>query len=332
MILAFATVVSVLCFLFIGQNMTPVMEELPAAAADDRKSGFYTILVAGTDTTSNNTDVLMLAGVDTESGKVNVLQLPRDTFVSKSVTGYKSVSRVNGIYAAEYNKFISDGYSQNKAKKLAMEKLVLTLEGAFGVEIDDYVLLNTSAFRSVVDAIGGVWFDVPYDMKYDDPYQDLHIDLDAGYQLLDGAKAEQLVRFRSTPTADIGRTEVRADFIKALAKQTKENLTLPTIIKIAGELMSKVCTSIGVADIPRYAGAVYGISTENINVKTITGTTIAGSPCYYLNKRGALDDINDYINPGKKEITYQEFDSFEMFCDAQNLEAKIYYKGDAIND
>ena len=41
-----------------------------------------------------------------------------------------------------------------------------------------------------------MYFDVPIDMDYTDENQDLYIDLKQGYQLLDGNKAEQVVRFR----------------------------------------------------------------------------------------------------------------------------------------
>ena len=67
-------------------------------------------------------------------------------------------------------------------------------------------------------------------MKYDDPTQDLHIDLKAGVQMIDGEKAEQLLRFRknndgtSYPTEygdnDTGRMRTQREFIMAVMNQT----------------------------------------------------------------------------------------------------------------
>ena len=72
----------------------------------------------------------------------------------------------------------------------------------------------------LVDAIGGVEFDVPMRMYYTDPTQDLYIDLQPGLQTLDGEHAMQLVRFRKGyATQDLQRTEVQRDFLQALAKQ-----------------------------------------------------------------------------------------------------------------
>ena len=91
-------------------------------------------------------------------------------------------------------------------------------------------------------------FDVPIDMKYDDNRQNLHINLKAGEQLLDGDKAEQVLRFRhnnngtSYPTEygdnDLGRMRTQRDFIQAVVKKMATPSTLTKIndfIKIANK-------------------------------------------------------------------------------------------------
>ena len=161
-----------------------------------RKKGYYTFLIAGTDVISNNTDVLMLASIDTEKGEINIIQIPRDTFVNKEVGGYQTVTRVNSVYAAAYNRSTKAGTRGESARHIAMKELKARLEESLCVNIDYYALVNTSSFRRIVDAVGGVWFDVPKDMDYDDPEQGLSIHLKEGYQLLDGEQAMGLVRFR----------------------------------------------------------------------------------------------------------------------------------------
>ena len=81
--------------------------------------------------------------------------------------------------------------------------------------------MKPDGFRNVIDALGGVWIDVPQDMKHNDdtPGMELHINLKKGYQLLDGDKAEQFCRFRGYPTADLGRIEAQQTFLKELFKQ-----------------------------------------------------------------------------------------------------------------
>ena len=76
------------------------------------------------------------------------------------------------------------------------QKTVEAVENLTGINIDYYITVKTSALIEIVDAIGGVDFDVPINMDYDDDTQDLHIHLKAGQQKINGEKAEQLVRFR----------------------------------------------------------------------------------------------------------------------------------------
>jgi len=332
LILAFASVVLVISFLMMGENVVPVISNGGEALEAGRKKGYKTYLIAGTDTTSNNTDVLMLASLDTSSGEVKILQIPRDTYVSRDVTGYSTVKRVNGIYAAEYAKASSAGLSQSNCKKRAMEALCSVLEKAFCTRIDEYVVMNTYACRNIVDLVGGVWFDVPYDMFYEDPYQNLYIDLKQGYQLLDGEAAEQLIRFREPVKADIGRISMRAEFIKAMAKQVKSNLDVSAIAGIVTTVLPRLTTSMSLGDAIECAKAAFSVSLDNIEIKTLTGSSVwdvstaSWSASYYLNKAAALDDINKFANVYTKDITIEKFDASELFCDKYNESAEAYYK------
>lgn len=61
---------------------------------------------------------------------------------------------------------------------------------------------------------------MPVDMLYDDPGQNLYISLEKGLQILDGEKAEHLVRYRAGyPEGDITRVRMQQNFIMELIKQ-----------------------------------------------------------------------------------------------------------------
>ena len=104
-----------------------------------------------------------------------------------------------------------------------------------GLNIENYILIDTEGLVELVDTIGGVEFNVPIDMKYDDKKQGLHINLKAGVQVLDGDKAEQLVRFRKNndnttysgdhAKDDYGRMQTQREFIIETVKQTIEPST-----------------------------------------------------------------------------------------------------------
>lgn len=283
-----------------------------------RKEGYYTFLVCGTDKISRGTDVMMLVSLDTKNGSVNVIQIPRDTFVNGSVVGY-NITRVNSIYAAAYN--ISSGSGKAREKN-AMTRLCEEIESSLCVRIDRYVLMDTEAFVNIIDAIGGVDYNIPFDMDYDDPDQGLYIHLKAGMQRLDGKAAEQFIRFRAGyATGDIGRVEARADFLKAVYSQVRENMSVSVAVNIAKQIIDYMTTDISIEDAVFFVSAIYGIDSDDFNVKTLSGSALMNpetgkwSPYYALNKKLALEDINKYMNVFTSDITYSVFDSKALFTD-----------------
>ncbi len=286
-------------------------------AQEARKKDFYTFLVCGVDNAAHNTDVMMLVSVDNAEKRVNILQIPRDTFVNPEKAGL-SVTRVNGIYAAAYN---AAERHNTERKMAAMETLREQMESALCISIDRYVLLDTAAFVKIIDAVGGVEYDIPRDMRYEDPVQGLSINLTAGKKLLSGTEAEQFVRYRAGyATGDVGRVEAREGFLAAVYSQILEKLTLTKALKIAGELLPAVTTDMSIADIAYFAGALYAVGSDNLFVKTLSGSSVqnpkTGAWIYYaLNKRASLDDINKYMNSSKKEILYEDFDKNSLFTD-----------------
>lgn len=287
----------------------------------ERKKGYHTFLIAGVDVVSRSTDVLMLVSLDNEKNEMNVVQIPRDTFVNKFVGGYTSVTRVNSIYSAAYNKNMALGEYGEKLRKKSMTDLQSRLEESLGVTIDDYILVNTKAFRGIVDAIGGVWFDVPQDMDYDDPEQGLSIHLKSGYQLLSGEDAEGLIRYRKGyARGDIDRVSLRADFLREMLRQTKENLTLTALVKIIGETISSVDTSISLTDAISLVTKVRGVSSDDVKFVTLSGSSVQnpadGTWAYYvLNRKKAREDLSLYINVYPVDIPDEKFDPNGFFTD-----------------
>ena len=140
----------------------------------------------------------------------------------------------------------------------------------------------------LVDAIGGVTFNVPIDMVYDDPTQDLHINLKAGEQLLDGDKAEQLVRFRhgnwdpktkTYPTYpaeygdnDLGRMRTQREFIMQVIKQTARVENIFKIGQILDVAKNNLITNIDFDAAKDYIPYIVEFDTANILTATLPGT------------------------------------------------------------
>jgi len=109
-------------------------------------------------------------------------------------------------------------------------------------------------FVDIIDAMGGVYYDVPVDMKYFDPTQNLTINVSKGYQLLDGYNAMGVFRFRSGyANADLGRIEVQQDFLASVASQMISLGNIPNLGKIVDIISSRVDTNLSAANIAYFA-------------------------------------------------------------------------------
>ena len=238
--------------------------ELPDVAKSGRKEGVYTFLLVGQDTAGGgNTDTMMLITFDTVNKTINGMSLPRDTMINVDRKG--SGHRLNAVY--NYNKG-SDPDTQVQKGMAALKKEVGKLTG---ITPDFYVMVQWEAVGEMVDALGGVYFDVPFDMDYDDPTpgQDLHIHLKEGYQKLDGDQAMGLIRWRHNndysvqyPTGDLGRMETQQAFLKAVAAECLKPATLLKAPALAEVFMENVTTDLSLGNILAFAQLAAGTPPE----------------------------------------------------------------------
>lgn len=252
------------------------------------------VAVFGTDKEGTRTDVMFVVHYDSKAESLDLLSLPRDTRVSvcddviknyeKNGNVYNQVTKLNAIHS----------YSRGE---YCCENTVLQIEDLLGINIDHYVKIDLSAFRKIVDAVGGVEVDVPQDMNYDDPAQDLHIHLTAGLQTLDGDMAEQLVRFRKYPTGDQGRIEVQQLFLNALAtKVLSSESIISSLPKYISILYEDVHTDISLSDAVKYSNYIKKLNLNNITMQTLPGAgEYVGNVSYFLHDAQATSELVDQI-------------------------------------
>ena len=128
--------------------------ERPNRTNADRKKDFFTFLVIGRDTGGGgNTDTILLAAYDVPNQELNVMSIPRDTMVNVPW----DIKRINSVY-----NFYGGGDDGIKALYKEISQLV-------GFVPEFQVVVEWDAVGELVEAIGGVYFDVPRNMNYDDP-------------------------------------------------------------------------------------------------------------------------------------------------------------------
>ena len=306
------------------ESETPVIQPMEAK---DRNTDCYTFLILGMDGGSGfigRTDTMMLAMFNVKENTISILNIPRDTYIGAN---YSNNSLMNGVYARGRSNAVGNGTPKgNEASVEGIKYLCSIIKYTFGIPVNYYVLIDLKGFKVLVDKIGGVDFDVPIRMYYTDPEQNLYIDLQPGLQLLDGNKAEQLIRFRHNndgtgygkyingefyPSEDIGRIQTQQRFIAALMKKM---LSKPDINIIKGLFevgTDYMLTNMTLADIGSFAAKITNVKLENIRTHTVPGNWIGSVGRYEAYKAETMEIINKYYNPYKKDIPATNFNIYD---------------------
>jgi LCP family protein required for cell wall assembly len=177
-------------------------------------------------------DVIIIAHIDERSGSVALLSLPRDLWVEIGDTGRDG--RINRA-------FVNGGPAL----------LIETIERQFGVPIHHYVNVDFAGFRGLVEAVGSVevWFDTPardwnVNARPVPRTQTGFVVETAGCHSLDAEMALAYVRsryyqtqdengrWRTDPTADLGRIRRQQDFLRrAMSRAIEVGARNPFVLR-----------------------------------------------------------------------------------------------------
>lgn len=242
---------------FIDKAIEKVIPSLPE---------YTNILLACTDEGEGRTDGIMIVSYNSVNNKITVVSIPRDTRVSIPDDMWEVM--VQNFPEIKYD---NPNYKKinaipNYGKDRGMEFLQKYLEDMLQIKIDYYAHFNLEGFRYIIDSVGGIEFDVPQKMRHPDPV----IRLDPGVQLLDGDKAEQLLRFRGYPQGDLKRIEVQQQFMKAFFEKVtslSSILSNPTAyFTTAKEYLD---TNVGISDILKYFPELKSFDPSNVITYTL---------------------------------------------------------------
>ncbi len=278
---------------------TGVAAEAPQSAADKR-DGVWTFFIAGIDVVGNHNDTNMVGMFDTVNGKLNIVSLPRDMLVNVNL----NIKKINQPYAADINNG-GDG----------IEPLLDCVSDILGYSVDMYALIDINAAAEIVDAIGGVYFDIPFDMDWDAPDQDppLHIHIKAGPQTLDGENFVNAMRFRmsndgshSYAGGDIERIQFQQQLLSALASQTLKLGNISKIGDVYNAIMDNMVTNVSLGNVMYLLEQFIKLDGDDITFQTIPNRMdgMINGLNYVM---PLIDDwlamLNEYLNPFDVEIT-----------------------------
>lgn len=266
-------------------------------------------LLIGFDRTNGLTDVIMVGHIDPDNNEVQIISIPRDLeiyFTDEEFQAIKKNNPNNRILHAKLNNI----YSLIGWDETALMDIKSIAEVITGLEIDYMMTINIDGFKDMVDAVGGVEFDVPQDMNYNDPNQDLYIDLDKGLQVLDGDKAQQLVRYRKGyERGDLQRIEVQQAFIAAMVDQVIHRSDFSEISQLLTAGYKMIDTDFGLVVMLDYAEFFFNLELEHVlsekNMITIPswGEKVEGLWFQYFDLEEARAAVDNMLNDTDEEGT-----------------------------
>ncbi len=131
------------------------------------------------------------------------------------------------------------------------ELTVKSLENLTGLPINNYVVVHFDGVEDIVNALGGVTLEVEQSIEVG--IEGRRVFIPAGTQTLNGIEALAYVRFRGTPTADIGRIGRQQGFLQELAREATSPAKLPRLPATARAVWRNIDTNINPLEAARFA-------------------------------------------------------------------------------
>lgn len=271
--------------------------------AEDRREYFWTFLIVGL-TEGINANTIMVASYCGVTREANLVSIPRDVPVHPTRNGRK----LSSSYMIGHR---GGGMAGGVA---AMQRDVQTV---IGFVPDFYVVIDYDTFFTIIDAVGGIYIDVPIRMFYTDQCQNLRIDFQPGLQHMNSADALRFARFRQgnsgfpdLPGGDLGRIQSQHAVINAVIRELLRPASLFRIPEFINIFNESVYTNIALSDMSYFAGELNHIRqtdgvTDALSTYTFAthGRMINGVSYQLLTPSNVVELVNRTINPFDQDIS-----------------------------
>lgn len=236
------------------------------------------------------TDSIMILSLDKDKKSGYMLSIPRDLYVDIPGEGYAKINEA--FQDGERSNFNEAGLPEG-----GIGLLQKTVSQVTGLEIHNYAIINYTAVRDIVDALGGVTVNIQspdprgiYDPNFQ-PHEGGPLELGNGPQPVDGQTALRLTRARGAtygsygfPESDFNRTQNQQLVLNAIKAELNWKLVLDprTNGKIFSAVGNNIQTDVKLSEvIPLYrmftsvpSDQLKSITLNNINdVNLLRGYT-----------------------------------------------------------
>ncbi|MBU6241565.1 MAG: LCP family protein [Acidobacteria bacterium] len=212
------------------------------------------------------TDTIMIIRVDPSENKAAVLSFPRDLYVK--IAKSDSKNRINTAFRPN-----------------EPQRLVDTIMTNFGVGVDHYIAVDFCAFKTIVNAVGGVR--IPFAFAARDKNTVFEVK-QPGCAELDGDAALAYVRSRhyayfdpkknkwiGDPSGDWGRIARQQDFLRRVLRAALDKgVTNPAVAnQLLGAALDNVVTDDNLSPLKmlQLARAMRNVSEKDVRTYTVNG-------------------------------------------------------------
>ncbi len=227
-------------------------------------------------------DVIMLLTVNFDDKTVDLISIPRDTYAP--IYNTKGRWKINAAFA-------KGGSAEGDGFAYAMH----TVSDLLGVPIDYYAGVDMSGLKAVVDAMGGVDYDVDVKITLNGRV------LEEGYQHLDGQQVLDYCRARKHITgtnskganSDVGRADRQQRMLFAIFEQLKSKNQLVNIPKIYASVQDKIYTNLNSEQIAAMAVFAMNVNSQDLRRHTLEGAYVNDvyNASFYVLKNSKLEEL-----------------------------------------
>ncbi len=245
--------------LLVGFDQSPERDEAGTSVSRNAKNNY-------------RSDVLMLAAVNFAENSVHLISIPRDTYTP--IYNTRGRWKINAAFA-KGGAVNGDGFTY------AMK----TVEMLFGVPVPYYAGVNMEGLKALVDAIGGVDYDVDVE---------IHLNgrtLTPGPQHLTGQQALDYCRARKGISTDLGRNDRQQRMLLAVFDKLKTQNMLTAVPNIYNAVKDDIYTNLTASQIAALAAFALRLDPQ----QSFQRTTLEGeyvnnvyNASYYVLKNKAL--------------------------------------------
>lgn len=276
-----------------GATPKPTMDpyELLLSQGDlDFMKNRVNILVLGIDESlerahweSFRTDTMILLSVNFETGAVDMISLPRDSYVW--IYGAGERDKINSAFAR------GGGY-----KKDGFTYTMNTVQMALGgVSVNHYVCFDMNVVKEVVNAIGGLHYDVDVDVRMGGRR------IEKGHQYMDGQKVLDYCRQRKG-SSDIERTDRQQRMILAIFDEIRSSGRIKDIPAIYAAVTGNIYTDLTPRQIASLAAFALNVEPAGIRRHTLPGgfLNLDGTSFWGIDQQKTRRLVNDIFGAGIK--------------------------------